>query len=88
MYRVGRYVTPAGKVYPAMALFSACFVLLFAVPCGLYFSGFLARAFTRGLAGAGPRRRLPLLLRSWDEVLGEAEKPGHEGFKSGADSDN
>ncbi len=58
-----------------MALFSACFVLLFAVPCGLYFSGFLARAFTRGLAGAGPRRRLPLLLRSWDEVLGEAEKP-------------
>ena len=88
MYRVGRYVTPAGKVYPAMALFSACFVLLFAVPCGLYFSGFLARAFTRGLAGAGPRRKLPLLLRSWDEVFGEAEKPGHDGLKPGANSDN
>ncbi len=79
---------PAGKAYPAMALFSACFVLLFAAPCGLYFAGFLARAFTRGLAGAGPRRRLPLLLRSWDEVFGEAEKTGHDGLKPGANSDN
>jgi hypothetical protein len=58
-----------------MALFSACFVLLFAVPCGLYFAGYLARAFTRGLAGVGPRRRLPLLLRSWDEALGGTDKP-------------
>ncbi len=84
----GAMLRPAGKVYPAMALFSACFVLLFAVPCGLYFSGFLARAFTRGLAGAGPRRRLPLLLRSWDEVFGEVEKPGHDASTARADSDN
>jgi hypothetical protein len=31
---------------------------------------------------------LPLLLRSWDEVFGEVEKPGHDASTARADSDN
>ncbi len=32
-----------------MALFSACFVILFAIPCALYFSAYLAKIFTQKL---------------------------------------
>ena len=32
-----------------MALFSVCFVVLFAAPCTLYFSTYLAKTFTKNL---------------------------------------
>jgi hypothetical protein len=59
-----------------MALFSLFFVLLLAVPCGLYFSAFLAKLFTAGLRDPALRRRLPRVLRSWDDLLAPpAAKP-------------
>jgi hypothetical protein len=53
-----------------MALFSACFVFLFVAPCALYFFGFLAKLLTAGLRDPSLRRRVPMVLRSWDETLG------------------
>jgi len=56
-----------------MALFSWCFLLLFAAPCALYFAGFLAKLFTAGLRDPALRRRLPMVLRSWDDAIGPTE---------------
>jgi hypothetical protein len=53
-----------------MAFFSLCFVLLFALPCALYFAGFLAKRLTAGLRDPALRRRLPAVLRSWDDTVG------------------
>jgi hypothetical protein len=37
-----------------MALFAACFIILFAVPCAIYVSAYLAKRFTEKLT-AKPR---------------------------------
>lgn len=57
-----------------MGLFSACFVLLFAIPCALYFSGFLAKMFTAGLRDQTVRKRMPTILRPWSEIIPDSEE--------------